>query len=254
MSPLLINTYNYENSSAGIRVMHYLPALLRAANVPVAVTSPCYYNPTIPVRSQALPDDIVVYPDASRGNQHGGRRICRYMLYYATAYFGGDRISKDECALVYQKSYLSNIQAHCDHPLTEDDIVTLPILDATWCFPEPKTLENVLYFGKGDVGVMPNIPGAYMLLSKYQTDPLVHQRTLGVLRQAKNFYTLDENTLMTSEAALCGCKVIFVKEADRFEEQPDALERARKEVMNPERAVCAGRHFANRVYQFFGES
>ena len=148
-SIILVNNLNYNACSAGIRALHYLAALLRAADIPVAVTHRCFYNPTIPVRGEALPDDIVVYPDASRGNSLGAKRICRYMLYFAHAYFGGDRIAKEECAIVFHRNYLADVQAHCDSPLTGDDIITVPILDKEWCFPEAKTVENVLYERKG---------------------------------------------------------------------------------------------------------
>jgi len=258
MNTILVNTFDYDSCSAGVRVMHYLAALLHSADVPVAVTSPCFYDPTIPVRPQALPDDIVVYPDASRGNVIGAARICRYMLYYAHAYFGGDRIAKNECAIVYHQHYLADVQAHCDHLLTEDDVVTLPILDQAWCFPEAKTIENVLYVGKGKGKPLPQIDytpiaaanapenraGAY-------ADHYAHMRTLAMLRKAKNFYTPDENTLMSCEAALCGCKVFYVRDANTFEEQTGLLEKARAEVMSPERDVARARRFADRVYRFF---
>jgi GT2 family glycosyltransferase/tetratricopeptide (TPR) repeat protein len=261
MRPLLIKTHPFDASSAGVRVMHYLAALLNAADVPVAVTSPCFYNPALPVRDRALPDDIVVYPDACRGNEHGGTSVCRYMLYYASAYFGGDRIKKDECAIVFQKSYLADIQAHCDHPMTEDDIVHLPTLDATWCFPEPKSIENVVYPGKGDLSKMPKIDGQYIVIPKnpprendnnYGSHHFAHQRTLALLRRAKNFYTLDPNTMMSAEAGLCGCKV-FILNNGRFEERVNVLAEAREHVLNPQAAVTGARRFANRVYQFFSD-
>jgi GT2 family glycosyltransferase/glycosyltransferase involved in cell wall biosynthesis/Flp pilus assembly protein TadD len=241
--------------------MHFLPALLNAAGVPVATTNPCFFNPAIPTRQQALPEDIAVYPDACPGNSLGAQRVCRYMLYYASAYFGGNRILKDECVLVFLKDYLADIQAHCDHPVTEEDIVTFPTMDATWCFPEPKTVENIVYIGKGGANKMPPIPGPYTLIPKnppkdpnYTSNVQAHNRTLALLRQARNFYTLDKNTLMSDEAALCGCNVFILNDAGVFEEQPKALERAQTQVMIPERAVAIAKKFADRVHKFFGET
>lgn len=257
-STILVNNYDYNSCSAGIRVMHYLAALLHAADVPVAVTSPCFFDPTIPVRWQALPDDIVVYPDASRGNPNGGQRICRYMLYYAHAYFGGDRIGADECAIVYHNDYLADIQAHCDHAVTEKDIITFQVLDAQWCFPEEKTIENVLYAGKGKGNDLPQINYVPIAAANAPenrgtpyADHYAHMRTLAMLRKARNFYTLDTKTLMSGEAALCGCKVFYVKDATTFEEQTDMLELAREQIMNPQRDIALARHFAELVHGFF---
>ncbi len=259
-STILVNTYGYNSCCAGIRVMHYLAALLRSADIPVAVTAPCFYNPTIPVRQQALPGDIAVYPDASRGNRHGAGRICRYMLYYAYGCFGGDRIAKDECAIVYHRKYLANVQAHCDHPLTEDDIINIPILDDEWCFPEPKTIENVLYVGKAGAKALPKMECALIPPANFSQDKgaaeaaqFAHMTTLALLRKAKNFYTLDLSTLMACEAALCGCKVFLVRDANTFEEQAGLLEVAREQVMSPERDVALARKFADKVHRFFGK-
>jgi GT2 family glycosyltransferase/tetratricopeptide (TPR) repeat protein/glycosyltransferase involved in cell wall biosynthesis len=257
-STLLVNTYPYDSCSAGVRTMHYLAALLQAADIPVAVTSPCFYNPSIPVRARALPGDIAVYPDASRGNLAGAERLCRYMLYYARAYYGGDRIAKDECALVYHPDYLADVQAHCDHPVTQDDIITFPILEAEWCFPEAKTIANALYAGKGAGQALPPmdfvlIPAANAPENKgaAYADHYAHMRTLALLRKAKNFYTLDVNTLMSCEAALCGCKVFLIKDANTCEEQTGILEESRDFVMSPKRDVAVARKFAERVYEFF---
>ncbi|MGA2176367.1 MAG: glycosyltransferase [Verrucomicrobiota bacterium] len=258
MSPILVNTFDYNSCSAGVRVMHYLAALLRSADIPVAVTSPCFYDPTIPVRAQALPDDIVVYPDATRGNGIGANRICRYMLYYAHAYFGGDRIAKDECAIVYHHNYLADVQAHCDSPLTEEDVITIPILDSEWCFPEAKTIENVLYAGKGRDKALPLmdcmlVPAANAPENSGApyADHYAHMRTLAMLRKAKNFYTLDPHTLMSCEAALCGCKVFYARDDNTFEEQSDIVEESRKQVMSPERDVALARKLADKIYRFF---
>lgn len=257
MRTLLIHNLPFDGSSAGVRTMHYLATLLRAVGVDVAVTSPCYYNPAIPVRTAALLEDIAVYPDCTQDNPLGARHVCRYMLYYASAYFGGKRIARDECALVFQHDYLADIQAHCDHPVTEEDIMRLPTMDATWCFPEVKTIENLVYPGKGDINKMPPIPGPFTLIPKNPSglkrgdNILEHQKTLALLRQAKKFYTLDEHTLMSCEAALCGCQVRILKNG-RFEEDPDLMAKARDQILNPERGMEVARRFAGRVEKFFG--
>lgn len=105
MTPLIINTCGWNPLCGGVRVMNYLAALLHGAGVPVFVDEECHYNPLIPIRRDPADDCIVIYPDGTRGNPYGAKRVCRYMLYYASGYFKGDRITKDECCIVFHRAF-----------------------------------------------------------------------------------------------------------------------------------------------------
>jgi transketolase N-terminal domain/subunit len=70
-------------------------------------------------------------------------------LYFASGYFGGDRVPKRECAIVYHEDYFDDVAEHCDNTLTIKDIITMPYFDAMWCFPEKKTIRSVFFQGKG---------------------------------------------------------------------------------------------------------
>jgi hypothetical protein len=237
--------------------MHHLAALLHALDVPVACTGLNFYNPLIPVRPNALPDDIVVYPDACRGNPCGAERICRYMLCHAERYFGGDIIAKEECAIVWHPQLLENIKAHCAHEINDLDVIMLPILDAAWCFPEKKTIAAAYYVGKGSrleaetpAGAVA-IPDPKELFNGHPYDSFyAHQRTLSILRRTEDFYCYDDFSIIALEAALCFCNVHLI--AGKLFNPHRLLERANRCVMTPERDRFIARHFAGRVYKFFG--
>jgi hypothetical protein len=247
MTNLIVNVCGWSDCSAGVRVMNYLPAMLHAAGYPVFVDEPCHYNPLLPVRRDPGPEDIMIYPDGTRGNPYHAKRVCRYMLYFATGWFKGDRIAKDECCIVYHRVFFDDVAAHCDHPVGEDDIITLPIIAPEWCFPEPKTIENAYWEGKPLTANKkePDVPFERITVPD-------HNRTLAILRRTKNFYTPDPYSGMANEASLCGCHVYMLDEQGNYARQRAAIEWAKAQVMNPERDVRIARQFAERVYQFFG--
>ena len=244
---LLIYHPEYSPFSAGIRVLHYLAAMLRAADIDVGANVSNHYNPDIPARSIALPDDVVVYPDLIRGNPMQAKRICRYFLYYTVPYFDPDRILKDEACIVYHRDYFDDVAAHCDHPMTDGDIIQVPNIEGEWCFPETKTTENLYYPGKCAVPFQKMPPGEYSTV----VTPPDRMQSLARLRRAKNFYTSDQCSAMADEAHLCGCNVYQLNDAGEYELSANGSRKVRGVVMNPKEDVGIARRFAERVYGFF---
>ena len=247
------------------RTGHYMAALLVEAGFSVAMTHLCYFNPEISVRKKALPTDIAVYIEETReGNPTGAKRGCIWVDRYAAQTYANNRIRKDECLILYEKDFLDSVRAVCGHPLTEDDVVYLPHINPQWCFPGIKTIKNCL-FGveasrKRKITVNPPVPPGTVVIP-HKLDIFrdgvehdlfySHQRTLAVLRASENFFTIDHNTAMSIEAALCGCRVWYLEIDGSAKEQfidPEAL---RREVMNPIRDIQAARRFGNRVLDFF---
>lgn len=244
MKPCIhVDTPPFDECCGGAKAMHYLAALLGAIGEDVTVTHPCPWHPLIGVRQpQDFNDNVItVYPEAHRGNRFNSKRVVRYILFYQTRYGGGDRISKDECAIVYEQAYLADAQSCCDHPLSEEDVITLPIMKSDWCFPEIK--RRVLYYqGKGE-DIKPEVPFEEITTKD-------HWRTLALLRSASDFYTTDKNTQMNKEAALCGSNVWW------FENGKWALNEINVSyegwTMNPIFDRFLAIKFAKRIYKFFG--
>jgi len=227
--------------------MHYLAALMDAAGYSVAVMEPCAYNPSLPIVKKCEPDDIAVYPDATPGNPLDASRIVRYFLYYASAFFGGTTIPESECVIVYSETYFEDVAKHCAKKITRDDIICIPNLEAEWCFPGEKTIENVLYKGKMTCKEMPL---KHCVVLPDASDPSAsRESTMAILRKAKNFYTMDHYTIMGVEAYLCGCNVFNVINKDTFE-RVDILD-AELYVMCPARDMFYAEQFAKKALRFF---
>lgn len=248
MTPYYIDTPPWTDTCGGAKIMHYLAALLLAAGYPVSTKEPCFYNPSISVVPECPPESVMVYPEGhGPENRLNGRRVVRYFLYFASSYFKA-QMPQEECAIVFHRDYLEDVQSHCGHQvLTEDDVVLLPGLEDLWCFPERKdtywSFENVFYRGKGP-DKRPDVPCEDIPGSG-------HALTLSILRRAKNFYTSDNHTIMSCEAALCGCRVFHLADDGSFKEQEGILEKAQSLVMRPAQNVDLARKFARRVEQFF---
>lgn len=243
-----IDTPPFDETCGGAKVMHYLAALLAGIGEEVTVTNPCPWNPLIGVRiHQDMNDNVVViYPEAHRGNRFNVKHSVRYILYFQSKYGEGDRITKDECAIVYQDEFFEDAQKHCDHELSrERDIIRIPKIKGEWCYPEQKRIQSIYYRGKGE-DIRP------VMEHRVIENNGNHYHTLALLRAASNFYTTDLNTAMSSEAALCGCAVWFPAGEGLWKEHKEALKEAECDVMRPSKDMDLAQKFSDRVYQFFG--
>lgn len=250
---LFIDTPPWNPCSAGCRVMHYLAALLHAAQIPVVVGSLCHYKPGLQILERPEEGMITVYPDGHGGNRFNSSMVCWYMLLHASRYFSGSnqgrKITKKECAIVFHEYYLEDVNSHSEHLLTEKDIVMLPCLDPLWCFPEPKIIKACGYVGKGDKFSIPGVD-VQLVPSPYGCYFTSHHRTLSVLRASESFYTSDKHSLMSCEAALCGCRVFYVIDGKPVE-QKSIMDVARPQIMNPPKDVGLALKFSELVYSFF---
>jgi hypothetical protein len=269
----LLDIPDYYPCSGGCRTMHYLAALLCEAGFAVATTKLNFFNPLIPVRAQALKSDIAICCDGVRMNTTGAPQVVWWMLCYADVFFAGRdktrKVRTNECCIVYMPEFLESCKAHCEYALTADDIVYLPHIDPLWCFPGNKTIEACFY-GRGSasktsINSDPNIAASTIFSHAVLIPPIgdtyrdgtnrdqfyAHQRTLAVLRAAKNLYTVDWNSALSVEAVLCGCAVWYVQAdgtANRKFIDPSIL---RREVMQPARDIEAARKFGGKVLSFF---
>jgi len=262
----LLDLPEYHGCSGPGRTWHYMAALMVEAGFEVATTSLCFLNPNIPVRVKAIESDIVCYRHPTRNaNPTGARRKCCWEDRSANTTFSADHIHEDECFIIYEEEYiyLAALQTICDHEITREDIVYLPYIDPTFCFPGKKTIKSLLY-GVGSAhkpvcGVDPDIPGAVIIPNENAAFPdgqrhnpdYVHHRTLGFLRAAENLYTTDHNTSLIIEAHLCGCRVWYVMYDGTVQEKRFGADRAAHETIDPVRDIEIARRFGTRILKFF---
>ena len=231
----IINIPVLDMKSAGVRVLVYLNELL----VKLGFNSE--------INGCLEPVHVAIYPDIIRGNPWGATNIVRYMLYYPTAYYGGDRIPKTDCPIVYHEMYYESVCQHCDNPPPRDHIIFLPCLsDGHMLYPEEKTIDSVLYVGKAHCGESPawDMPIITRAISR--------EECLSWLRHSKKLYTLDHHSVILTEAQLCGCETFLVKPGQVFEPFHDP--EPRRNFQDPERDIETARRFAKLSMDFFNIS
>jgi hypothetical protein len=222
----------YDERSAGVRICWYLDTLLTLAG----------YQ-TVTDWSKPADNDIVVYPDCVVGNPLEAKRVVRYMLYFASAYFGGGMIPKTELVIPYSDYLVKEVQAHYEGMIAEP--IPIPCIEPGLFFPEEKSVEAVLYTGKETVGLVHRPLQEIPVITRTSH---TREQTASLLRKARNLYTLDHYTAMVAEAQLCGARVWLVDGPQSFRE---VVSDPTPWVMNFDRDEALGRKFAETALKFF---
>ena len=268
----LFDIPDYYACSGGTRTLHYLAALVAETGAAVATTSLNFFNPMLPVRKRALPEDISITCEAVKLDTTGARRRVWWVLFFAGVFgpwHADKRITKNECVFVYEKKFLESVQKICDYPLSEKDILYIPHIDPQWAFPGNKTIEACIYAGaaasKPSIPLTPGLPWASAFPGAVEIPPMgevfrdgehhdqfyAHQRTIAILRAARNMYSVDHHTALLVEAALCGCRTWLVQKGGTATELMIGRETMLREVMNPIRDLETAARFVKQVLEFF---
>lgn len=247
MNRLVFSNHGYDPCSGGVKALHYLQALIHSSGIPVAGTYPCFFDPLIPVVAKCQPDDIAVYPDVDDGNPLEADRIVRYLLYFPR--LPNYRIPRTDCVILYMDTYRKECEACYDGRIWPDALVEVPNIEAAdWCYPEEKSIKNVLYTGKENCKEKPDI--TYQPMPDL-SDPdrwKLRYSSLALLRRSANFYTMDHHTVMDREAVMCGCNVFHVHGGRDFREvHPDIESR----IMRPQNDLALGSKFVSIIQDFF---
>lgn len=196
MSPYVVMTLPYVDSSNGVRVLHRLVHELRKRGYEAYSTdtpNPLWNEKEIDIKD-ITEDFIVVYPEVIIGNPIGKHKIVRWALN-KPGYLGGEEF-KDGLQFSWYKKYL-------DKPLLtintiEPELFTKGTNDKFDCF----------YVNKGKL--KPRVP---QLETLREIINLPSRKAYSdLLKQTRIVYTYDDDTQLIYEAMLCGCRVIVVPE------------------------------------------
>ena len=198
----LVDAPPYNHQSGGVRVMHRLIKLLRDAGYNAEPLQQ-YHGPI-----QAGPQDIVIYADYHGHDDpcHAANKVY-YVLRYLRENWG--MISSNEMCLYFVEQYHHAAQSHCAVPVPQDARLTIACVEPGLFKPLDKTIDAVYYIGKGQLGYNPKHlpPGAVEIT---RTLPATRREVADMLGHAKRFYCFDHFTVMTDEAHMCGCEVIYL--------------------------------------------
>jgi hypothetical protein len=235
LNPYYIYAPSYVETSAGVKVLHLLCHHLNIKGYPafIANTKESQYktNPNLitPIANQKVLElhknskktPIVIYPDIVKGNPLNAKCQIRYLLHYA-GLLGGDRdFRSNELIFTYTKKIWQKMN------LENPNVLFIPICDTKIFFPPQKEEERrgtcfyaskyKLFSGKGTFEITKDS----FEITRDKPDSLSTKEVADLLRKSEIFYSYEDTSLIT-EAILCGCPVVLVKN-DFFDGEPLAI-------------------------------
>jgi hypothetical protein len=224
-----VYTPRWINSSAGVKVLHYLchalncagqDAYLILSDFPTRTEPRINANLKTPIltKEEALAHirakrfAITIYPETVPGNPLGAPRVVRYLLNYAGA-LGGEKVFPDsDFLLAFSENIASNYEK-TSHVKITTTLFLPPVDPREFQFNRAKGNFQVVYAGKYRTFVGPppkvgNLPSIEILRDgpEMQTRDEVKK----LLSAARVMYTF-ENTSLITEAILSGTPVLGVK-------------------------------------------
>lgn len=241
MTRLAMHLTNRDENSGGMRAVYYLHDTLLKAGYDVFLEGPLKDS------------DVVIVTDNQPQNRYGACRVCRFMCYFAHArgigYHNGRRIPADQCVIVYHEDYLADIAAHYDGVLTDANVVTVPSIEPGLFVPEEKTIEKVVYIGKGQFENSEEWDGAPIVPKGSMFAGLKRAEYAALIRRAKNLYSCDHHTVAVHEAALAGCQAWYVR--GKYDYVRYDSPHPERYLMRPEEDVAIAHRFVGLIREFF---
>ncbi|MBU6338591.1 MAG: hypothetical protein KGQ36_01265 [Rickettsiales bacterium] len=235
VNPYYIVSPSYNEKSAGLVVLHRLCHHLNLKGFPAYLIGMGidnrhhYHNPnlitsfltdgTAEIHRKHNKTPIVVYPDIIIGNPLNSKCVVRYLLNYP-GLLGGDK-NFPESDLVF--SYTRKIADRANASL--DDVLFMPISDSTIFYPpenkNSKRSGSCFYASKyrdSFEGELFDVTNNSIEITCNKEDSQTKQEIAELLRKSEFFYSYEDTSLI-SEAILCGCPAILIKNK-HFKDDP----------------------------------
>lgn len=223
-NPYYVCAPSYTATSAGIKALHLLCHHLNLKGYPsFLATNGEYRYKTNPELITPLADEevvalhkqynktpIVIYPDVVKGNPLNSQCVVRYLLHYA-GFLGGDKsFLQEDLIFTYTKQIGQKMG------IEDPNVLFMPICNTDIFYPPA---DQVLR--KGSCFYASKYRGfSGAELSELTKDSVEITRDLSnsqttievadLLRHSECFYTYEDTSLIT-EAILCGCPVVLIK-------------------------------------------
>lgn len=222
INPYYFYIPSYNTSSAGIKVLHLLchhlnqkgyPAFLirntRRFSIAPNLITPIIDDFTLELHIKEGKSPIVVYPDVTLGNPLKAKCVVRYLLHYAGFFGGSSHFPDSDLIFTYTKKIAinSNIKNH--------NILFMPISDTKIFYPPSagfKRSGSCFYAPKykGFGGKLFDLTNNSIEITRDLPDSQTAEEVAEILRKSEVFYTYEDTSLIT-EAILCDCPVVLLK-------------------------------------------
>ena len=223
--PYYIVAPSYIGTSAGVRALHLLCHSLnvsgRSAYLlpdPASLHLPFHTHPDL--LTPCLTEDrvrrhlelrklpIVVYSEVVSGNPYGAACVVRYVMNFPGLLGGDKSYADDELCFGYSKS----LAAAAGFP---DNVLFLPAMDTRIFKPPPPTQRRsgaCFYadkYRKVHGGRLYDITRGCVEITRDEPGSPTPEQIAALFQRSEVFFTY-ENTLLATEAVLCGCPAVFI--------------------------------------------
>jgi GT2 family glycosyltransferase len=183
----------YSRRSAGIVVLYELQKWLIRLGKDAMILN-------FKVPYQIEEDDIVIYPEIVSGNPLKAKRVVRYILNEPGRIAGDKDFDKSEILVAYDP-YLARY--------SNGVFLTTPIVEDFFLNRGGVRNIDCLWIGKGKNTNHPITENCVEITYSW---PAKRRELAELLNRTATLYSYDDRTMLLTEAALCGCKVVLIKD------------------------------------------
>ena len=245
---ILISSPDYQQSSGGIRVLHYLGYLAHLNDHKVKMSCN-HLNKSWGDYSQDIDKpDITILPEIDPPSDSNQGHVVRWVLYFPAVLCGGPSVYPEHELVV---SYHPEYDQAANDAATRKPVLsfTLPFCDmgeASTNIPTGlRDVNNVVWYGKGSRIFSPNELSAIEITRSW---PLNRKDLITLLKNTNRFYSFDRFTALNDEALLCGCEVL-VWDGQEFLVYVNPI--AKNSVMNIDSDTKLVDDFLRKLYSIF---
>ena len=207
MKPYIIQTFPWDESSAGQMALHILANFLHKrypGHVYVSNTTNSPFDiPDMSTYQGNKKDAIAVYPEVHAENPFKCGTVARFLLNLPGAFGGPTSYSKNDMLFIFSEFFNERVG------LPEERILTVPIYDLDIFYDMKLERKGKFYYqGKGRPASFIDVPclgGGGDFIGKEGQKRLSY-----ILNKCELLYSYDSITAMYELARLCGCPVIIM--------------------------------------------
>jgi hypothetical protein len=200
-------TPDYQHSSGGIRVLHYLGYLAHIMGHEVnMLCSYLNFNEWGNYSRKFDDFDLKIVPEIYPATLKSAGNIIRWVLYFPGMLCNGPKTYPEhEMIVSYHPNYtLSAVDAAPGSAVYQ---FYLPYSNLEgFEFQINRSASSLLWVGKGQYVVTPETMLAKQITREW---PGRRFQLISALRSCENFYSFDPFTSLNDEALVCGCKVFL---------------------------------------------
>lgn len=203
---VFIQTPDYDHSSGGIRVLHYLGHLCMLLGHSVMMPCSKYFPEFIRPNGFDGEHDIFIIPEIYHTDNILIKNCMRWVLYYPGKICSGPLQYPDhEYVVSYSIDYLASaIEANSSKHSVP--IFYLPYSDMSGADPKHDKFLKLFWIGKGDFVYHSDISNCDEITRKW---PQTRKELIWLLNRTKTLYTYDKCSSLNEEAIMCGCEIKY---------------------------------------------